>query len=281
MSEATLAAGGLSAARPASRPGIAATGRVPQWVITLAVGLVVPALLACGIEGLARTGVWQHRLLPIPSQIGAELHLLWQSGELVTHLIATTARVAAGFLIGAVAATLLGILTGTVPVAFRLLDPTLQALRAIPSIAWVPLFILWLGIFEASKVALIALGCFFPIYLALAAGLPRVDRGLIELGQAFGVRGWRLTVGILLPSVLPAWLTGLRGGLGLGWMFVVAAELMGASEGLGYLLTDGQQAGRPQLIVAAILLFAVLGKLSDAVVAWVTRRALVWQDCRP
>jgi sulfonate transport system permease protein len=217
--------------------------------------------------------------VPTPSAVAAELALLWQSGELVSHTLATLARVASGFAIGTLAATGLGILTGTLPVAFRLLDPTVQALRAIPSIAWVPLFVLWLGIFEASKVALIALGAFFPVYLALATSLPRTDRGLIELGRAFGMGRVALTVKILLPAALPAWTTGVRGGLGLAWMFVVAAELMGASEGLGYLLTDGQQAGRPQLIVAAIVLFAVLGKLTDAIAAALLGRTLVWQDC--
>ncbi len=129
--------------------------------------------------------------------------------------------------------------------ARRLFDPTLQALRAIPSIAWVPLFILWLGIFEASKVALIAVGVFFPVYLGVAGAILSVDRKLVEVGRVFRLSRLDLARRILLPAVLPAALIALRSGLGLGFMFVVAAEFMGASEGLGYLLVDGQQMGKP------------------------------------
>ena len=116
----------------------------------------------------------------------------------------------------------------------RLLDPTLQALRAIPSIAWVPLFVLWFGIFEGSKVTLIAVGVFFPVYLGVMGAIMSVDRKLVEVGRAFRLSDFEMVRRILLPAVLPAYVVSLRAGLGLGWMFVVAAELMGASEGLVY-----------------------------------------------
>jgi len=154
----------------------------------------------------------------------------------------------------------------------------LQALRSIPSIAWVPLFILWLGIFEAAKVTLIAVGVFFPVYLNLMAGIEAVDRRLVEVGRVYRFSAWRLIWRILVPATLPGYVTGLRSGLGLGWMFVVAAEIMGASKGLGFLLIDGEQTGRPALIIAAILLFAVLGKLTDMALLLAGRRALAWQD---
>ncbi len=159
-----------------------------------------------------------------------------------------------------------------------LLDPTLQALRSIPSIAWVPLFILWFGIFEASKVALIAVGVFFPVYLGVAAAILGIDRKIIEVGRVFRLGRVAMVRRVLLPAILPAWFTSLRSGLGLGFMFVVAAEIMGASEGLGYLLVDGQQLGRPDTIIAAIISFAVLGKLADALLLALTRPFLAWQD---
>ena len=133
----------------------------------------------------------------------------------------------------------------------------------MPSIAWVPLFILWLGIFEASKIALIAVGVFFPVYLNLMSGIQQVDRKLVEVGRIYGYTGFALVWRVLLPATLPFYVTGLRSGLGLGWMFVLAAEFMGASEGLGYLLIDGEQTGRPQIIIGSIMLFAVLGKSCD------------------
>ena len=144
--------------------------------------------------------------------------------------------------------------------ARQLLDPTLQALRAIPSIAWVPLFILWLGIFEASKVALIAAGVFFPVYLYLMTGIADVDRKLVEVGRVYRFSPLALVRRILVPAALPAYVTGVRSGLGLGWMFVVAAEMMGASEGLGFLLIDGEQTGNACADHGRILLFAILGK---------------------
>jgi sulfonate transport system permease protein len=244
----------------------------------LLLGLVLPIALALGWEAAVNFGLASGRLMPAPSRIFQTLYTLAQSGELWMHASATMGRVLAGFAIGAVAGTLVGALTGASELARRLLDPTLQALRAVPSIAWVPLFILWLGIFEASKLALIALGVFFPIYLGVAGAIMSVDRKLVEVGRVFRLSRTALARRVLLPAVLPDWVIALRSGLGLGFMFVVAAEFMGASEGLGYLLIDGQQLGKPDQILAAIIAFALLGKLSDSVLLAVTRPLLTWQD---
>jgi sulfonate transport system permease protein len=242
------------------------------------VGLALPLALALGWEAAVALGLASGRLMPPPSRIIATLVMLGQSGELWTHVSATMGRVLAGFAIGAVAGTLVGALTGASDLARRILDPSLQALRSVPSIAWVPLFILWLGIFEASKLALIALGVFFPIYLGVAGAIMSVDRKLVEVGRVFRLSRIALARRVLLPAVLPAWVISLRSGLGLGFMFVVAAEFMGASEGLGYLLVDGQQLGKPDQILAAIIAFALLGKLSDSALLAVTRPLLSWQD---
>jgi sulfonate transport system permease protein len=225
-----------------------------------------------------RMGLAEGRLLPPPSRILATLWELARSGELLVHALATLSRVGAGFAIGGCIGVFAGALTGASPLARQLLDPTLQALRAIPSIAWVPLFILWLGIFEASKVALIAVGVFFPVYLGVAGAIASVDRKIVEVGRVFRLSRLALARRILLPAVLPPTLVALRGGLGLGWMFVVAAEIMGASEGLGYLLVDGQQLGRPDQIIAALVSFALLGKLTDSILVRLTRPLAAWQD---
>ena len=241
-------------------------------------GFVLPVGLAILWEWLVAAGIANGRLMPPPSVVGRTLWTLAASGELLTHAGATLWRVGAGFGLGALAGTLLGAVTGALPVARSLLDPTLQALRAIPSIAWVPLFILWLGIFEASKVALIAVGVFFPVYLGVAAAIQGIDRKIVEVGRVFRLSRLAMVRRVLLPAILPSWITALRAGLGLGFMFVVAAEIMGASEGLGYLLVDGQQLGRPDTIIAAIISFAVLGKLADGLLVAITRPFLIWQD---
>jgi sulfonate transport system permease protein len=183
-----------------------------------------------------------------------------------------------GFGIGAVAGTLTGLLTGGSRLARLLLDPSIQGLRAIPSLAWVPLFVLWLGIFETSKVALIALGVFFPVYLGMLSAIQSVDRKLIEVGRVFGLSSTGIALRITWPAVMPVWIASLRSGLGLGFMFLVAAELMGASEGLGYLLVDGQQMGRADTILVAMIIFAVLGKACDTALVLAARPILRWQD---
>lgn len=241
-------------------------------------GIVLPALAALLWELAVRAGLSDGRLVPPPSRIFATLLELWRSGDLTRGVIATVARVAVGFALGALIGTVAGAVVGYWAFARRLLDPTLQALRAIPSIAWVPLFILWLGIFEASKIALIAVGVFFPVYLGVLGAIRNVDRKTVEVGRIFRLSGPALVRRILLPAVMPAYVVALRGGMGLGWMFVVAAEFMGASEGLGYLLTDGQQLGKPAQILAAILIFAVLGKLSDWLIVALSTPFLRWQD---
>jgi len=246
-----------------------------------ALGLAVPVGLALAWEIAVRLGLSDGRLVPPPSRILQEFVELWQAGELQRHITATLLRVGAGFALGTIAGTLLGAVSGYSLLARRLLDPTLQGLRAVPSIAWIPLFILWLGIFETSKVALIAVGVFFPVYLGVMGAILGVDRKIVEVGRVFRLSGPAMVRRILLPAVLPTYVVSLRAGLGLGWMFVIAAEFMGASEGLGYLLIDGQQLGKPAEIVAAILAFAVLGKITDAMLAAVAAPFLRWQDVAP
>ena len=241
-------------------------------------GLVLPVAAALAFELAVRFGLAEGRLMPPPSRIAATLAALYQSGDLWLHISTTLARVAAGFGLGVAAGTALGALAGASSLARRMIDPTLQGLRSIPSIAWVPLFILWLGIFEASKVALIAVGVFFPVYLGVSGAILDIDRRIVEVGQIARLSRLRMVTRILLPAILPAYVLALRAGLGLGWMFVVAAEFMGASEGLGYLLVDGQQLGKADQILATILVFAVLGKLTDSLIQAVARPFLTWQD---
>jgi len=243
------------AAEPARRARRLGQRKLAGWLLPLAVVVTW--------EALARLGMVPAHWFPAPTRIYETLSTLGASGMLFKHVGTTLLRVCLGFLGGSLLGTLLGIASGRSARLCALLDPTLQALRSIPSLAWVPLFLLWLGIGETSKVSLIALGVFFPVYLNLTTGIAAIDRRLLEVAALFEYRGARLARQVLLPAALPAYITGLRSGLGLGWMFVVAAELMGASRGLGYLLVDGQTTSRPELVLAAIACFALLGKLTD------------------
>jgi sulfonate transport system permease protein len=263
-----------------SEPQASAGARLGRYARP-ALGLAVPVGLALAWEIAVRLGLSDGRLMPTPTRVLQEFIELAQAGELQRHVTATLLRVAAGFALGTVAGTVLGAVSGYSALARRLFDPTLQGLRAVPSIAWIPLFILWLGIFETSKIALIAVGVFFPVYLGVMGAILGVDRKIVEVGRVFRLSGPAMVRRILLPAVLPTYVVSLRAGLGLGWMFVIAAEFMGASEGLGYLLIDGQQLGKPAEIVAAILAFAVLGKATDAILAAAAAPFLRWQDVAP
>jgi sulfonate transport system permease protein len=260
-----------SVAQPSSR------WTVGRWARPL-LGLLVPVGLGLFWELAVKFGLSNGRLVPPPSVVFKMFVELWDTGELEVHALASLGRVAAGFFFGVVAGTVLGALAGYSTLVHRLFDPSVQGLRAVPSIAWVPLFILWFGIFEASKIILIAVGVFFPVYLGVMGAVSSVDRKIVEVGRVFRLSGFAMIRRILLPAVLPDYVLALRAGLGLGWMFVLAAEFLGASQGLGFLLIDGQQLGKPAQIVAAIVAFAILGKVSDWLIVAVTTPLLRWQD---
>ena len=236
-----------------------------------AAGLILPVALLAAWQAASVRFV-SADLLPPPVAVLRALSAMLQTGELLSNLAASVRRLLFGFCLGALLGTLLGGLTGGSPAARRLLDPTVQALRSVPSIAWVPPFILWFGIFEGSKVYLIALGAFFPVYLNLMAGIANVDRKLVEVGRVLTLTRLQIVMCILVPASLPSYIVGLRTGLGLGWMFVAAAELMGASDGLGFLLMESEQTGRPERVIAAILLFALCGKATDTMIKFAGRQ---------
>jgi sulfonate transport system permease protein len=261
---------------PARAPRRAEAARDPlrRWRLA---GLILPLAFLALIEALVRASILPEHLVPAPSSIATTL---WQLGgeRLGRHIGASTVRVLAGFGIGSALALLLGAAMGLSRRLDALLDPAFQALRAIPSLAWVPILLLWMGIDEAPKIALVAIGAFFPVQLSVVAGIRGVDRKLIELGEVNGLSRRALFTRILLPASLPHIFTGLRTGLSLAWMFMVAAELIAATRGLGYLLSDGRETGRPDLVFGAILLLALLGKLSDSVLKTIEARVLSWRD---
>jgi sulfonate transport system permease protein len=197
-------------------------------------------------------------------------------GLLTQYVAISTQRVLVGFAIGASLGLLLGAVTGLARAWDALLGPTLGAIRAVPSLAWVPLLILWLKIGDPSKLTLIAIGAFFPVYTTVSGALRHVDRPLVEAGRAFGLRGPRLFLAVQLPAVLPAVISGLRLALAQSWLFLVAAELLASSSGLGFLLVESQNNGRVDRLLLAIISLALLGTTTDAILGvferWAVRR---------
>ena len=248
-----------------------------RWSARKLRGWVFPLLILATLEIVVRCGLIPAYLMPAPSELVRTLAELAE-GPLWRHIGASTGRVLAGFSIGAIAGLLVGALVGLSRKAEDYLDPTFQALRAVPGLAWVPLLLIWLGIDEASKITLIAIGSFFPVYVNLVAGIRNVDRKLVEVGEMYSFSQVEKVRRILLPAAQPYLFTGLRSGLSMAWLCVVAAELLAATQGIGYLLTDGREVSRPDLVLVAIATLATMGKLSDSVLKALETRALVWRD---
>lgn len=241
-------------------------------------GLALPLVVLALWEIAVRSNWVSAHQLPPPSALAETALALARDGTLWKHAATSSLRVLAGFLIGASLGIFAGSLVALVRPAERLLEPSFQGLRAVPSLAWVPLLLLWFGIDETPKLVLIAIGTFFPVYLSTQSGLANVDRKLVEVGRQLGLDRPALLRRILVPAALPTIFTGLRASLSLGWMFLVAAELIASTQGLGYLLSDGRETGRVDLVFIAIIALALLGKLSDSLLRLVEHHILAWRD---
>ncbi|MHA7219048.1 ABC transporter permease [Arthrobacter sp. MDT1-48-3] len=250
------------------------TGTAGRRVVIVLLGLIVPALILLAWHLSTASGFFRPSQLPSPASVLAAAVDLIERGQLATHILISTQRVLLGFLLGSLLGVLAGALLGLSRIADVLLTPTVGALRAVPSLAWVPLLVLWIGINEDSKVTLITIGAFFPVFTTLYLGLRHVDRNLVEAARAFGLGGIRLLTTVQLPAVVPALFSGLRLALAQSWLFLVAAELIASSMGLGFLLTDSQQNGRVDRIILAIILLAVIGKTTDALLGIAERWAV-------
>lgn len=246
-----------------------------RWFIIVG-GALLPLLILAVWQVASTTGLVPVSQLPSPEMVWLAAVDLAQRGQLGLYVAISTQRVLIGFAIGGALGLLIGAVVGLSRLADILLAPTLGAIRAVPSLAWIPLLILWFKIGEESKIILISIGAFFPVYTIVASSLRHVDRHLIEAGRAFGLSGVRLFTSVQLPAVVPSVISGLRLALAQSWLFLVAAELIASSMGLGFLLNDSGQNGRIDRIFLAIILLALLGKLTDALVGlfekWAVRK---------
>jgi len=272
-----------SKTRPAAHEGPSDQLPVPgssrarvSWLGAVLLGMVVPVVLLGVWQWGATSGAFSSSQLPSPSAVFAALVELIERGTFWSHVAISLQRVLVGFAIGASAGLLIGSVVGLSRTASRILSPTIQAFRAVPSLAWVPLLVLWMGIYEGPKVTLVAIGAFFPVFTTVASGFMHADRKLIEVGRAYGLSGASLVTGVLLPTAAPTIFAGLRLGLAQSWLFVVAAELIASSKGLGFLLIDSQNTLRTDILLLAIICLAILGKTTDYILATIERRTLRW-----
>ncbi len=252
----------------------AAAAGARRWWRIVGGALIPLAILVAWWAVTAAQLVPAYRLPSPQSVVAAAIDLQTNPlhrGLLYTDIAISTQRVLLGFFFGSLIGLVLGSLVGLSRTARVLLAPLLAALRAVPSLAWLPLLVLYLGIFEPPKVVLITIGAAFPVFTAISGALGHVDAQLVEVGRAFGLRGLSLLRTVQLPAVLPSLITGLRLALAQSWLFLVAAELLNSSIGLGFLLTDSQQNGRVDRLFLAIILLAIMGTITDAIVGLVER----------
>jgi len=254
-----------------ARRGAGALSRRP---IRIALGLVVPAVLLVAWQLVTTSGLVAPYQLPSPASVWTAAVDLAERGLLGQYVAISTQRVVLGFLIGAALGLAVGSVVGLSRLAGALLEPVLGAIRAVPSLAWVPLLILWLQIGEESKITLIAIGAFFPVLTTVSSALRHIDPHLVEAGRCFGLRGWSLLRTVQLPAAVPSVISGLRLALAQAWLFLVAAELIASSMGLGFVLNDSQQTGRVDRILLAIVLLALLGSLTNAVLGLAEKKLL-------
>ena len=236
-----------------------------------------PVALLLLWEAGSRLGVIPPRVLAAPSAVAETFWQLTVSGELPSNLVVSLGRAAAGLLIALSVAVIFGLLSGLSRWGETLIDPLMQIKRTIPSLALTPLFIVWFGIGETPKIALIAVAATFPLYLNLFAGIRGVDVKLVEAARSFGLTGWSLVREVILPGALPSFFVGLRYALGVSVLVLVVGEQINAQAGLGHLINNARDFMRTDIIVVCLLVYALLGLGADALVRTLERKTLAWR----
>lgn len=228
-------------------------------------------------QGLSHLGLLNPLLLPAPSVIALTFWDLLQNGGLLNHIGISILRVLEGFAIAAVLGLALGIAIGLSRNLDRWTDLLIQVVKPIPPIAWIPLAILWFGIGEESKVYIIFLGAFFPILINSIDGIRQTDHKFVEVARILAVPRGKFVRQVVLPGALPAIMTGLRIGLMVAWMCVVAAELIAASSGVGYLIMDARQLSQSDVVLVGMITIGVIGKLMDSLIRRLENRLIRWK----
>jgi sulfonate transport system permease protein len=237
---------------------------------------VVPALVLAFWQLSSSAGWLSTRILPSPASVAAAAWRLSATGELWEHVRVSAWRALSGLAVGGGFGLVMGLLNGSSRVAATAFDTTLQMVRNIPALALIPLIILWFGIDESAKLALLSIGVFFPVYINTYHGIRAVDPALVEMGRTYGLSGWTLYRDVILPGALPSMLVGLRFSLGLVWVILIVSETISAQSGIGYMTMNAREFLQTDVVLLGILLYAALGKLADVLARGLERWLLRW-----
>lgn len=236
----------------------------------------IPLFILIVWQVLGSVGVISERTLPSPLEVFQAGWELTSNGKLFEAIGISTWRALIGFVIGGLLGFAFGLLNGVIPLSEKLTDSTIQMIRNVPHLAMIPLVIAWFGIGEEGRIFLVALGVLFPIYINTLHGIRSVDPGLIEMGKVYGLRHWQLYRKVILPGALPSILVGFRFALGIMWLTLIVAETIAANSGIGYMAMNAREFFQLDVVVLSILLYALLGKLSDLLAKGLERRWLKW-----
>ena len=258
------------AGRRARRPGLQ---RIPSTAIRIA----IPVALVVIWQLVGQFGIVSATVLPSPAAILDAYQELWSTGDLQAALPISLQRAGLGLLIGGVAGLVLGVIAGLSVAAERIYDAPLQMVRTIPFIAMIPLFVVWFGIGEESKVALIIGASIFPVYLNTYHAIRGIDPKLLEVARTFELSRWDTIRLIVAPMAMPGILVGWRYSAATALLALVAAEQINSQAGIGYILNTANQFQRTDIIIAGILIYAVLGLLVDIVMRGFERLLLPWR----
>ena len=237
---------------------------------------IVPALLLLAWQAGSTLGLLSVSVLPSPASVLTAAWKLVLNGELAENIEVSFLRAASGFLVGGGIGFALGLANGLSKLSERLTDSTLQMVRNIPHLALIPLVILWFGIDEEAKLFLVALGVFFPLYVNTLHGVRNVDPQLVEMGQSYGMTRFELFRRVIFPGALPSIFVGVRYGLGVMWLTLIVAETIAAQSGIGYMAMHAREFMRVDIVVFAILVYALLGKLADSTARLLEGLCLGW-----
>ncbi len=276
----------LAPPQPAAVPAEPGAGRTrPPTTVTRSRGVrlrwlrrwVSPAVILVVWQLLSSAGVIPEQKIAAPLQILATARDLVADGTLGAATLVSVQRVALGFAVGAAIGVTLAVVAGLSRIGEDAVDPPMQMLRTLPHFGLIPLFIVWMGLGETPKIALVAMGVAFPLYLNTFSGIRSIDRKFLEAATTLHLTRWQRIRHVVVPGAVPQALVGLRQSLGVAWLSLIVAETVSASSGLGYMINHAREFLQTDVIVVGLAVYSILGLVTDAIVRTLERKALSWR----